>query len=284
MTAPALDRRVNAYRDDLAAESLRGRVEAPRFAMGEQMRVAVPSCPLLEAPDPESRLGSELLFGESLRCYDRHGAWAWVQNDADGYVGYLPAEVLQERTDAPTHWVQALRTPLFSGPDLKRPILGYLSMGALVTPLETAGDFLRIAEGAWIYAAHLGPRESTLPDWTATALRFVGTPYVWGGRTSLGLDCSALIQIALWLAGRDCPRDSDLQADCDSLGERLEPDVPLRRGDIVFWRGHVAIALDSDSVVNATAAGLTTRVEPRAAIDARARAESGHGITAIRRP
>ncbi len=143
--------------------------------------------------------------------------------------------------------------------------------------------YLQTPQG-WLFAKHLCPVNRFQTDYVSTALLFLGAPYVWGGRSSLGMDCSGLIQLVFQRAGIEAPRDSDMQAGSERLGERLAAGALPRRGDLIFWKGHVAIALDDDRVVNATGHHLAVVVEPLEDIDARAREESGQGITLIRRP
>jgi cell wall-associated NlpC family hydrolase len=283
MTPTPLDRRVTPFRPDLAAESLRGQVEAERFASGAAMRVAWPSAPLRRRPAPDAPLDTEALRGEPVTVYDEEEGWAWGQLGTDGYVGYLPSEALASDLPEPTHRVAVLRSFVYPGPDLKLPPLEHLSFGAGVTVVSVAGDYARLANGAALFARHLAPIGSTEPDFVAVAERFGGTPYLWGGKTSLGLDCSGLVQVSLNAAGLAAPRDSDMQA---GLGETVElrPDLlGLRRGDLVFWKGHVGVMLDGTRLLHANGHHMLTVVEPLAAVEERVRRNSDGPITGIRR-
>ncbi len=282
--APDLDWRVNAFRSDLAAEHLRGRIEVPRFVAGEPAQVACGLLDLRRAPDAESPLDSQLLAGEAVTVYERNDGWAWLQNHTDDYVGYARVDGLSEGEAATTHRVDVLRSFVYPAPDLKRPPLDVLSFGATVRVIDQDGRFSLTAAGNWIYSRHLVPRDQPAPDYVATACQFLGIPYLWGGRSSLGLDCSALVQLALARAEISAPRDSDQQA--LALGRDVATDFErpeLRRGDLVFWPGHVAIALDGEQVVHTNALAMLTTVEALGPITERVRAESGRGITAIRR-
>ena len=288
MTAP-LDPRLHAYRSDLAAESLRGRVDAPRYAAGHPAQVVRGVADLRRRPEPSAPLDTQLLSAALVTVYDEVGGWAWVQNRADGYVGYVEAAALDRTVVPATHAVRVLRTFLYPEPNLKAPPLDCLTMtGGLAVvggrdrfcEVRLAGD-----RGGWVYGAHLAAAGEVEPDYLATALRFLGAPYLWGGKSSLGLDCSGLIQVAVARAGLACPRDTDHQA--AGLGEAV-PWRPgktrLRRGDIVYFPGHVAIALDAETVVNANAHAMLVSVEPLAELEARVKAESGGtGITGVRR-
>ncbi|GJD60467.1 C40 family peptidase [Methylobacterium frigidaeris] len=283
---PRLDPRLTPARSDLADERLRGQVEAARYVAGRSHRIAVPVAPLRRAPDPAAGLDSEALFGEAATVYELRDGWAFAQLAADGYVGYLPAEALGPVDPIPTHRVAALRTFLYPAADLKRPALGALSLGARVAVAAREGAYARLADGRFVWAGHLAFLDAVEPDVAATAWRFLGTPYLWGGRSSLGLDCSGLVQTALAEAGIPAPRDSDQQE--AALGEAvaLSPDLAgLRRGDLVFWRGHVGMMLDESRLIHANGHHMAVAVEPLAEAEARIRAGRtgpGTGDGAIR--
>lgn len=287
---PELDPRLNAYRADLAAESLRGQVDAPRYARGRPAQVARGSAGLRRRPDADAPLDTQLLSGEAVLVYDEAGGWAWVQNATDGYVGYVEAAALAAPGPPTTHTVAALRTFLFPAPDLKAPPLDALSMTGGVAVVGAEGAYSEVRLGAevrgWVYSRHLAAREEVAPDYVETALRFLGVPYLWGGKDSLGLDCSGLIQVALHRAGIACPRDTGMQE--AALGRAVDwtpGRTQLARGDLVYFPRHAAIALDAETVVNANAHAMMVSVEPLAALEARVKAESGGtGITAVRRP
>ncbi len=279
-----LDPRLHPYRPDLAGEELRGRVTAARFATGTPAQVAAGVADLREAPSEAARLSSQLLSGEQVTLYDEAEGWAWVQNRSDGYVGYVAASALTRRVESPTHRVTALRSFRFPDLDVKAPPLDHLTLSGLVAVIGTKGKFSEVAGGGWVYGSHLAALDAPVPDYVATALRFLGAPYLWGGKESLGLDCSGLIQVVLALAGIPAARDSDQQT--DSLGAPVpgEPDdAEPRRGDLIYMPGHAVIALDATRVVHANASDMLVTVEALAALVERVEAECGRGITAIRR-
>ena len=247
------DRRLNAYRADLAEEALRDTVAAERYATGTPARVAAPVAALRPRPDGAASMDTELLFGESVRVLDRADGWAWVKSDFDGYVGYLPETALEAVGPAPTHIVAVPRTFAYCGPDLKTPAAFALSIGSRLTVIsesETRGTrYLTLAGGQSVVAGHcLAIGERASDDYVAIAARFLETPYLWGGRSGFGLDCSALVQLSMMMTGRRCPRDSDMQA--AGLGTPVERQ-DLRRGDLVFWKGHVAIMEDDGTILHA---------------------------------
>ena len=283
MSPPPFDPRVTAARPDLAAESLRGKVEAARFAAGEAFRVVAPIAPLRRAPDLEAPLFTEALHGEAAVVYEARGDWRWVQLVRDGYVGYLPAAALG-LTRAPTHRIAALRSHAYPGPTIKRPPRFALSFGALVAISRFEGDFAVADDGLCLYARHLAPIDAREPDFVAVAERFLETPYLWGGRTSEGIDCSGLAQAALMAAGIPAPRDSDMQE--AALGEPLPPDdarARLRRGDLVFWRGHVGVMRDATTLLHANGWAMKVASEPLAEVRARIENSGGGKIASIRR-
>jgi cell wall-associated NlpC family hydrolase len=277
-----LDPRLNPLRPDLAGAELEGLVEAPRFVAGHRAQVALGTADLRRAPSATAPLASQLLRGEAVTVYEVAGGWAWVQCRSDGYVGYLEHTALGGEDHTATHWVKVLRTFLFPEPDEKAVPLDALPMTAQVEVVAERGRFSEIAGGGWITGRHLALRGAYFEDFVTTALGFMGTPYLWGGKTSLGLDCSGLIQVVLAAAGIECLRDSDMQA--QSLGEARPIGEALERGDLIYLPGHVAIALDGWRVVHANARDMLTTIEPLADLVARVEKASGQGVTAVRRP
>ena len=279
-----LDPRLNAFRDGLADARLEGEVPAARFAEGHPAEVRRGVGDLRRRPDAGAPLDSQLLYGEQVRIFDEAKGWAWVQNETDGYVGYLERSALRAPTGPPTHRLRALRSFLYPEPNLKAPPLDCLSMASPLRVVAAQGAYSEVAGGGWLYSKHLQPIGETSPDFVATALEFLGTPYYWGGRSSVGLDCSTLVQLSLACAGVQVRRDSYQQA--ASAGEPLNGlpgDVALRRGDLVFSPGHVAILLDETHVLHANGFTMNVAIEPRAALEGRVRAETGAGFTGLRR-
>jgi cell wall-associated NlpC family hydrolase len=231
------------------------------------MRLVAPSAFLRGRPDPKAEALTELLFGEDVSVSFSRADWAEVENLTDGYRGFMPAAALGESGPAATHHVVALRTLVYPEPNLKIPSIGALSFLSRICPGDERNGFAEVATDVWVPANHLAPINSIEPDYTKTALRFLEVPYLWGGRTTQGLDCSALVQLSLAAAGIAAPRDSGPQ--CATLGHRVLGDAPPRSGDLAFWPGHVAIALDDGMVVHANAHHMAVAVEPLAAVNAR---------------
>lgn len=254
------DRRLTPARPDLAAAHLKGKVEAKQFAAPVRMQVTAPRAALLQKPDAMLPPDTELLRGEAFDVYETAEGWAWGQSVLDDYVGYLRADQLAAAASAPSHAVRVLASPFYATPHLKRPTGERLPFAARVQVMEQAGGFARIATGHWLPADHLQPLETRLTDWVATTEMFLGVPYVWGGRSSMGLDCSALVQLALQAAGRECPRDSDMQG--AELGHSLDPGTPPKRGDLIFWKGHVGVMTNTETLLHATAYTMQVLKEP----------------------
>jgi len=283
MPSVLLDRRLTPAREDLAAEHLRGIVDAPRYAEGRPMQVKAASAPLRRSPDAGAPLETEALRGETVTVYDESGGWAWAQLDRDGYVGYLPLAALGRPVEA-THRVAAIRTHVYPGPSVKSPPLAALSLGARLTIVREAGEFAIADDGGHLWARHLAEVGAREADFVAVAESFLHTPYLWGGRTSEGIDCSGLIQTALSAAGIPSPRDSDMME--TTLGRPVaadDPATPLRRADLVFWKGHVGILRDVRTLLHANGWHMKVASEPLSEARERIAAAGGGGVTSVRR-
>ncbi|MGH6818900.1 MAG: NlpC/P60 family protein [Methylovirgula sp.] len=279
------DPRLTPARPDLAAAHLRGKLEAARYVTGRPMHVRVGIADLRREPSALARLDTQVLYGEEVMLYEQRDGWTWVQLVGDGYVGYLSADTLVEGLGTATHRVCVNRTFVYPAADVKAPVLAALPLGARVNVEDEEAAFARLAGGGFVFAPHLEPTlDESLNDFVAVAEGFLDSPYLWGGKSSLGIDCSGLVQIALAAAGIAAPRDTDLQE--RALGSALpvrEKLEDLRRGDLVFWKGHVAMLRDAHELLHANAYRMLVACEPLSAVRKRIRQSGGGEITAIKR-
>lgn len=274
-----LDRRIHAVRDDLADVSLAGILFAPHYAKAKPMHCAVPGAFLRGRNAAGIPAVSQLLEGETFQMLDVTGPWAWGFCDHDGYVGYVERAALGTGPIAATHRIAAPLAPVFAEADIKSPVVRTLAIGSRIAG-SVEGDFVLI-EGGHVHVRHVAPADVPETDWVEVGLRYVGQPYVWGGRGHNGIDCSGLVQMALMQCGRPTPRDSDMQR--DSIGEALDENAPLQRGDFVFFPGHVGIMVDSENMLHANAYWMTTLVEPLADVIARLKPAHEQPVLARRR-
>ena len=274
-----MDPRVTPLRDGIASRGLEGITRAEVYLDPKILVCVIPAAGLHRAPDAGSEQMDQILFGETFEAIEEEGAWFWGQARRDGYVGFVAATALAALPPEPTHRIAVARTYAFAEPSIKSRASGPFSMNALVAVEAQEGRLSRIAGGGWVATAHLSPVGTFETDLAAVAERFLGAPYLWGGRESLGLDCSGLVQQALFACGFACPRDADQQA---SLGQAIGR-TEFNRGDLVFWNGHVAIGLDAQQVIHANAHHMMVAIEPLEVAIARIDAAGVGPPTAFRR-
>jgi hypothetical protein len=270
--------RLRLARSDLAAASLEGIVAAERYQPTTPMRITASVAPVWREPDPTSERLDELILGEVFEALASACGFVWGQAARDGYVGFVAAETLGPLGAAPTHRVAAIRTYAFAEPSIKAAASGPYSLGALVAIEAEQGPFSRSADDVWFWSAHLAPVGVFERDAAAIAERFLGAPYLWGGRTSVGLDCSGLVHQALYACGRALPRDADMQL----AAARQIARADARRGDLVGWIGHIGLLMDETRLIHANSHHMAVAIEPLDEAIARMEA-AGRGPTVFRR-
>jgi len=276
------DKRLNAFRPDLADARLKGQVEAPRFVEGQPRQVTVPVAAIHRGPQGDSMQVTQALLGETLKVFEERDGWAFAQLDRDGYVGYVRRAALSETITPVTHRVCVRSTFLYPAASIKTQPAAPVPMNAAVAVTGHDGNFAALADGRFAIAAHLAEINQHADDFVAVAERFRHVPYYWGGKTAEGLDCSGLVQVALEATGQSAPRDSDMQE--ETLGEKLMVNGydGLRRGDLVFWSGHVGILTGPETLLHANGHHMMVVEEPlRGAVDRIA--ATGLPVTSIRR-
>ncbi|MCC5780698.1 C40 family peptidase [Nitratireductor sp. B36] len=281
-----LDRRLHAHRPDLADARLEGKVDATRFTAGTPARIGTPVADVHSAPRSDAGMDTQFLHGDAVRVFEQREGWAWVQAEHDGYVGYVSTNALADTDFTPTHRVTAQRSFVYPEPELKKPAIAAHSMGAAVSVSEIVENrgtqYMLLASGGAMIAGHLQPLASHQEDYVTVAEIFLHTPYLWGGTSGFGIDCSGLVQLSMRMAGKTVLRDTDMQA--DSIGTLIDPaETAVQRGDLVFWKGHVAIMLDHEMMLHANGNTMTVAREPLS--DAIERIERLYGRpTHYRRP
>lgn len=283
------DPRITAHRGDLADIALAGRMFAPHYAEPMPMRCSAPKAMIRKQGGKNHEAVSELLHGEDFQLLDVVGDWAWGYCEHDGYVGYLPVHALQHqhKTPQPTHLISARAALIFIEPDIKSGVMKRLPMGAKLAcgkPSE-CGSFLKTGKG-YVHIRHVQEigakrvfdgRNNTV----AFAEQLIGAPYLWGGRSGDGLDCSGLVQIILGLTGTKVPRDTDQQLKV--VGSEIPDDEDLKRGDFVFFPDHVGIMADSDRIIHASTYWMQVCVEPLADVIARFANDTAQPVQARKR-
>lgn len=273
------DRRLLPANGRVAHLSLKGQIKAERYVEGEAARIAVPLADLLSRPDgPRDR---QLLMGDPVLVLERLDRHAFVRASKDGYCGYVALSALGPDRGA-THSVAVPATHLYASASIKRREVTSLSFGCQLAIASGDGRFATTDQGLYVPSVHLKPIGSPLTDPAGIAEMFLGTPYLWGGNSRGGIDCSGLVQAALLACGIPCPGDSDLQ--WASVGTGLAEGADLRRGDLLFWKGHVAMVTGPDRMIHANGFRMAVTYEGVAEGLARIRAQEGDVFLGCRRP
>ena len=279
---PEFDARLTPARGDIAAAHLKNIVRAARYVEGKVFVAGHGIVALRAKPSAASRLETQLFFGERFTVYDKADGWAWGQCAFDGYVGYVERRLLDAPHGAATHRVSARFSHIYAMADVKAPALCQLPMNAKLSVLSLGLKFAALSNGGLVPVAHIAPLSEAADDFVSVAEQLIGVPYLWGGRSPDGIDCSGLVQNALERCGVSAPRDSDLQE--RALGEDVAGGVAaaLRRGDLVFWSDHVGIMCDGGMLLHANSHRMMVVKETLADVVAR-NAAAGGAVTSVRR-
>jgi len=269
--------RLTASNGRVALDTLKGRVQADRFDAGEMKSVVSPVADLRRAP--KGGLDSQLLYGQDFLVLEQQDGYAFGQAQDDGYCGYVRGDQLAEGA-SPSHWVCAFASHVYFEPNLKSGARHWLPFGAKLAVTGSKDGFLAVP-GGFVPVQHLSPLPASVPDFVTVIESFLGVPYLWGGNSPLGVDCSGIVQLALRAAGRACPRDTDMQQ--SRLGRILATDASRQRGDLVFWDGHVGVLVDKQTLIHANAHHMAVATEPFAIATARIAENGGGQITSIKR-
>ncbi len=280
----SVDPRVNAYRSDIADIALAGRVAAQHYIEPVATSAVVSLANLYSAPNIHAETVTQLLYGENFMVLERRDGWCWGSSARDSYVGYVKdAHLSFETALEPTHKVRAAAAHCYEQSSIKSTVVRPFYRGSQVHVQSMDGDFAQLADGSYIRAALLSVVDHHDRDWVLLAGDLLETPYLWGGRSRAGIDCSGLVQISLQACGIGCPRDSDMQ---QVLGDPIPPDVwsdGLERGDLVYFPGHVGIMADSILLLHANAFHMKTVIEPLADVVQRLLKDHAQPIIAVRR-
>lgn len=272
-----MDPRLTPANQNVACSSLRGQIEHTNFVEGQNYQVNVPFVDLLGAPGGERT--RQLIYGSKVKYFGENDGWAFIQNTYDSYVGYVPGETINLDTNK-THIVSAPLSHVFSEPNIKAKNIVTLPLTAKVSGKTVENGFLETELG-WIPVRHVKLKTKFATNPVEVAKLFLNSPYLWGGNTSLGIDCSGLVQVSMLLCGLSCPGDSDQQL--AELGQNLDVGTTQEKGDILFWKGHVALALNARQVLHANAYHMSTVIEELSEVVFRIKKQEGNEIIARKR-
>jgi len=241
-----------------------------KFFTGQRLKIIDNYTPIKCSPNIDSETMSEALYGENFILKKTFKNWLFGKLESDNYEGFISINSISTEDYKHTHYVSELRTYMYSKPDIKSVTTGILSINSLITVVDEVRGFSKLNNDSYVFTRHIDLKSKKNNNYIDTAIKFTNTPYKWGGRTSFGIDCSGLVQLSLMNSGYECPRDSELQKQV--LGKNIPLETcfnNLKKGDLIFWEGHVGIMVSDKNIIHANSFSMDTRIEKLTDVDSR---------------
>ena len=272
-----MDSRLVPANETVGWKGAEPKCNAPNLVEGSVMTVKDSCATIFSSPDG-SRM-RQLVYGSRFRVLEEKNNFSFGFSELDGYVGYIRSSSLLKEDENCTHWVSALGSHIYSKPDIKDSYFRSLSFGSRLAIESITGDFYEIVDGGYVPKAHLKKLGKFYSDPTNVAKKFLGVPYLWGGNSCWGIDCSGLVQAALVSCSINCPGDSDQQ---EKVFSPVKDRSSFTKNDLMFWKGHVAIIINSSSLIHANANSMSVAIEPILKVIERIKSNTGSDFSLYR--